>query len=72
MNNGHKVGLESKIKFNFKELNGGVSECKIKNNGELVAEMKSDYLKVSKLKLKIILNLFFYLRSNSKDLMVCN
>jgi hypothetical protein len=46
-NNGHKVGLESKVKFNIEEFGGLESECKIKNNGEISGEIKSDYLKVS-------------------------
>jgi len=45
MNNGQKVGLESKVKFNVKEFGGLDAECKIKNNGEVVGELKSDYLK---------------------------
>jgi len=44
-NNGHKVGLESKVKFNADFANGFDAECKIKNNGELVGEFKSNYLK---------------------------
>jgi len=44
-NNGHKVGLESKVKFNIEEFGGLESECKIKNNGEISGEIKSDYLK---------------------------
>lgn len=43
----HKVSLEHKTKWVTKEMGGMETEAKLKNNGELACDVKSDYLKVS-------------------------
>jgi hypothetical protein len=44
----NKLAVEEKIKVKLKDFMGGVqSECKLKNNGDLVYECESDCLKVS-------------------------
>lgn len=42
-----KVSLEHKTKWVSKEYGGFDCEFKLKNNGELACDFKSDYLKVS-------------------------
>ena len=42
------MSLESKTKFSSKDALGGYEgEVKLKNNGEISTDFKSDYLKVS-------------------------
>ena len=43
----HKVGLETKAKIVTSAWNGIDCEAKLKNNGEIVTDMKFDALKVS-------------------------